>query len=189
MRIGAAGEGARRLARRKLALLGDLAEIEEGGEWARLAGALAGPGEPVDEASRGRTADLLGRDPGEALVHVSPHGGRPQRWPLAGAEAFTIGSHVFAQPGTLDQATAQGRGLLAHELAHVAQQSAPGGGTVQRASSSVGEAKARQVERRARRGASQSARGSLDPEKVAERVYELLRRDLRLERERLGQEV
>ncbi len=47
------------------------------------------------------------------------------------AEAFTTGTDVFFAPGRFDPSSPTGRGLLAHELTHVVQQSAraagPGG--------------------------------------------------------------
>ena len=136
--IGAAGEAARRLARRKLALLGAPRESAAGDETPATVGMVA----PA----------LGGRGPhgGENLVHAPRRGGRP---PEASAPAGR------GQPGGASPPTA----------ASIA---------VQRADdpAATGEA------------ARRAPGAGLDPEKVAERVYALLGRDLRLERERLGSE-
>jgi hypothetical protein len=44
------------------------------------------------------------------------------------AEAFTTGTDVFFAPGRYDPSSSAGRGLLAHELTHVVQQSSGAGG-------------------------------------------------------------
>src|SRR4030095_4569821 len=44
------------------------------------------------------------------------------------AEAFTTGTDIFFAPGRYDPSSSAGRGLLAHELTHVVQQSSGAGG-------------------------------------------------------------
>ncbi|WP_298460237.1 DUF4157 domain-containing protein [uncultured Cellulomonas sp.] len=62
----------------------------------------------------------------EVRVHTGPAAGRATR--LLGADAVTVGRDILVAPGRYDPAGARGRRLLAHELTHVAHQTA--GGTV-----------------------------------------------------------
>jgi hypothetical protein len=53
--------------------------------------------------------------------HVRIHSGRV----TGGGNAYTVGSHIVFRPGRYAPHTREGRELLAHELAHVVQQSRP----------------------------------------------------------------
>jgi hypothetical protein len=55
------------------------------------------------------------------------------------AEAYTSGSHVVFGEGKFDPHSSEGRSLLAHEIAHVAQQDAPVSGDLSRAEISSSE--------------------------------------------------
>ncbi len=57
-----------------------------------------------------------------ADVQVHTDGAAATASDRLGANAFTLGSHVFFGAGAYDPDSAQGRRLLAHELTHVAQQ-------------------------------------------------------------------
>lgn len=84
---------------------------------------LSGRSQALDESSRREMEALTGYDLSAARIHSSfPAGSLAQS---IGAKAFTIGSHIFAPPGKLDTTLSEGRGLLAHELTHVIQQTAP----------------------------------------------------------------
>jgi hypothetical protein len=48
------------------------------------------------------------------------------------AQAFTVGSDIFMAKGKYNPGSAEGQGLLAHELTHVGQQGGLGGQGVQR---------------------------------------------------------
>ena len=84
---------------------------------------LAGGPQPLDETSRREMEALTGYDLSAARIHSSFPAGSLAR--SIGAEAFTIGRHIFAPPGRLDPTFSAGRGLLAHELTHVIQQTSP----------------------------------------------------------------
>jgi hypothetical protein len=145
--------------------------------------------------SRPAFEGVLGADLSHVLVHRTPFAGRIAA--AAQAEAVTVGGRILGSAERLDAGTRRGSALLAHEAAHAVQAGratpgatgAAGGGVsaaaVQRAEG--GEAEAQAVEasileaQSARRG-----RAAVDPEAVAERVYQRLRDDLRLERERLA---
>lgn len=78
------------------------------------------------------TLQAMERTFGTSLSHVRVHVG--QEAGRIGAQAFTLGSHIYFAPGQYSPDAPQGRRLLAHELAHVIQQQAgrvknPLGGT------------------------------------------------------------
>jgi hypothetical protein len=87
-------------------------------------GALAarlGPGEPLDPWTRGRMEGAFGRHFSDVRVHVG--GAAPGLARDLRAHAFTVGPHVAFGAGAYRPGTATGDALLAHELAHVVQQS------------------------------------------------------------------
>jgi hypothetical protein len=155
---------------------------------------------------------LIGRNLGDVRVHDSSQAGALAG--RLGARAFAVGRDVYIRPDLLHPRTPQGVALLAHELTHAAEQmggaevmgtAAPspafGGGAlpqapalpaVQRApgsgsSSSASEARATAVEAAALQALQQRTQGAAappDPEQIAEHVYDLIVRDLRLDKER-----
>jgi hypothetical protein len=88
-----------------------------------LGGPIEGEGRPLDETTRGQMESLVGHNLKELRVHDSRQAGEVAR--RLGADAFTVGSNVFARPGRMATATMEGAGLLAHEATHVVQQSKP----------------------------------------------------------------
>ena len=109
---------------------------------ARLVG-----GAPLPQPVRGEMEGLFGRSFAE--VRVSESGGPERR----GARATTSGSEVDFARGGYAPETPGGRFLLAHELAHVAQQSgAVGGGAPQRLADPALEREADQAGARAAAG-------------------------------------
>jgi len=210
-RIGAAGLGAARMADEKASRL--LAMIERGGraDWPRLAAALGGSGERLDETVRHRMEALLGHRLDEARLHSGPY--VEQLAGHIGAEAFTIGAHVFAPRGSLNPASDRGAGVLAHELTHVVQQTRPhrvagaGAAPVQAnvapaapaaqlamrpargtAEGEAAETEAGAIEQAAQRAirSPQANRGEVDIVALAARVYELFKQEVLIERERIG---
>jgi len=89
--------------------------------------ALATPGRPLDASTRRFMEARFGYDFSEVRVHDDARAAAT----AAGidAAAFTVGEDVVFGPGRYDPAGYEGRRLLAHELAHVVQQSRRGGGT------------------------------------------------------------
>lgn len=83
-----------------------------------------GPGRPLDPAARAMLEPRFGRDLGAVRVHEGPEADEAAQ--AAQARAFTVGRDVVFSPGQYAPGTPDGRRLLAHELAHVVQQSAPG---------------------------------------------------------------
>jgi outer membrane protein OmpA-like peptidoglycan-associated protein len=78
-----------------------------------------GDGQPLDGAVAGRLGAFFAPLP-DVRIHTDPGADRLAR--QAGASAFTFGSHVAFSRGNYQPGTAGGDFLIAHELAHVAQQ-------------------------------------------------------------------
>ena len=106
-----------------------------GGEAAAYAGARTPepPGQALPAGLRGELEARLGVSLGEVRLHDDA--GADRRARELGAVAFTEGKDVFFAAGKLDPASREGKHLLAHELAHVAQQA---GGATQRAKAPAG---------------------------------------------------
>jgi hypothetical protein len=81
-------------------------------------------GRPLDPATRAYFGARLGRGFGGVRVHTDARADESAR--ALDAHAYTLGSHVVFARGRYAPETADGRRLLAHELAHVAQQGADG---------------------------------------------------------------
>ncbi|MET0828454.1 MAG: DUF4157 domain-containing protein [Microbacterium sp.] len=64
-------------------------------------------------------ASMDAQDLGAARIHTGPAAADTAR--RAGADAVTVGSHIAFAAGAFAPSTTRGRGLIAHELAHVAQ--------------------------------------------------------------------
>ncbi len=94
------------------------------GNQAAIAG-LRGGGRPLDPGTRGFMESRLGRDFSGVRVHSNAQAG--ERADALGARAFTVGHDVVLGPGRYAPETGEGRRLLAHELTHVAQQTAATG--------------------------------------------------------------
>lgn len=94
------------------------------GETSRAVGAAqrAG-GVPLGAAARSRMESVLGT----GLPGVRVHADATARdlCDTIRAHAFTVGQHIFFRRGLPDLGSAAGRHLLAHELAHITQQSPP----------------------------------------------------------------
>ncbi|HEX7240991.1 MAG TPA: DUF4157 domain-containing protein, partial [Longimicrobiaceae bacterium] len=88
------------------------------------AGALGSGGRPLDAGVRAFMETRFARDFGAVRVHT---GGRAAESARAfGALAYTVGRDVVFAEGRYDPHGAAGRGLIAHELAHVVQQEGSG---------------------------------------------------------------
>lgn len=82
--------------------------------------ALAGPGTPLDAATRQTMSEGLGHDFSGVRVHTGTLADASAR--AVGARAYTVGADVVFAEGQHRPGSAEGDRLLAHELAHVAQQ-------------------------------------------------------------------
>jgi hypothetical protein len=78
------------------------------------------PGRPLDPASRKWMESRLGHDFGRVRVHTDSLAGKAAR--SVGAQAYTVGHHIVFGTGRYRPRSNAGRHLIAHELAHVAQQ-------------------------------------------------------------------
>jgi hypothetical protein len=111
---------------------------EAGGEKAQETQPAAEPQRPpVAQGLDAGTLSLMESAFGESFGDVRVHtGGEAERMnEELGARAVTRGRDVYFDRGEYDPATAEGRELLAHELAHVVQQS----GEASRAAGSVNQ--------------------------------------------------
>lgn len=92
----------------------DLTRVE-----ARVASTLRTAGQPLDAATRGAAERHLGADLSRVRIHSDAGAGESAR--SIAARAYSVGPHVVFAPGRYAPATAAGRALLLHELAHVVQ--------------------------------------------------------------------
>jgi len=112
---------------------------------AQAADALRTPGQPLDPRPRADMERQFGYDFSSVRVHTDETAARASR--AIGALAYTAGTDIAFDAGRYAPHSAAGRALLAHELAHVAQQSharaesapvvAPEGGAAEREADSV----------------------------------------------------
>jgi Domain of unknown function (DUF4157) len=82
---------------------------------------LRRPGQPLDDATRTFFGSRFGYDFSRVRVHADGTAAAAAR--ALNAAAFTLGADIVFDAGRYVPATNSGRGLLAHELAHVMQQS------------------------------------------------------------------
>jgi hypothetical protein len=80
-----------------------------------------GSGQALDDRTRGSLEPQFGRDFGQVRIHTDAEANKLSR--QLGAEAFTTGHDVFFSEGAYQPDTDSGKGLIAHELTHVVQQS------------------------------------------------------------------
>jgi hypothetical protein len=80
----------------------------------------AGGGVALDGGVRDRMSGVLGDSLDDVRVHDDA--GADRLATSVSARAFTVGSDVYFSAGAYRPGTADGDGLLAHELTHVAQQ-------------------------------------------------------------------
>jgi len=88
---------------------------------------LRSPGETLDPATRAFFESRFRHNFGGVRIHTDSRAAESAR--AVNAHAYTVGRDIAFAPGRFSPATAEGRGLLAHELTHVVQQNrdlAPG---------------------------------------------------------------
>jgi hypothetical protein len=83
--------------------------------------ALRSPSQPLDAGGRAFFEPRFGHDFSQVRVHADEAAARSAR--AVGATAFALGNHIVLGRDAPDPATPEGSRLLAHELAHVVQQS------------------------------------------------------------------
>jgi hypothetical protein len=82
--------------------------------------AVARPGRPLDPGLTDRLERQLGVDLGAARLHTDADAAASAR--ALRARAYTYGSDIVFSEGSYEPGSAAGRELIAHEVAHVAQQ-------------------------------------------------------------------
>lgn len=97
-----------------------LQEVAAGEAAGIVQDVLRTSGQPLDEASRAYFEPRFRRDLGAVRVHSGTMAAQAAQ--SVGAQAYTVGHHVVFGAGRFSPQTSQGRRLLAHELAHVGQQ-------------------------------------------------------------------
>lgn len=85
---------------------------------------LAGPGEPLDLATRGFFEPRFGYDLGTVRVHTDMQAGQSAQ--VVHGVAYTVGQHLVFGASQYAPHSNEGRRLLAHELTHVLQQQSSG---------------------------------------------------------------
>ena len=85
---------------------------------------LNSPGQPLDAAIRSFMELGFGHNFGQVRVHTNTQAARSAQ--SVNALAYTVGRHIAFDDGQYRPDTQPGRRLVAHELAHVMQQSAHG---------------------------------------------------------------
>jgi hypothetical protein len=81
---------------------------------------LRSPGRPLDAVVQARLRPAFGRVPAQVRVHTGEPAERSAR--DIGAKAYTVGSDIVFGAGSFAPGTAPGDRLIAHEVAHAAQQ-------------------------------------------------------------------
>lgn len=85
-----------------------------------VAEAVARPGRPMEQSLRNEMESRFHFDFGQVRIHSDEEAG--PRAATFGARAYTVGNHIVLGPRSVDLNAANGRRLIAHELAHVVQQ-------------------------------------------------------------------
>jgi hypothetical protein len=149
---------------------------DRAGRWSRLADDVRrrlGSGTPLEAPTRATFEGLLGADLSGTMVHRSPLAGGIAR--SLAAEALTVGDHVLGDDTSLTTDTRAGLALLGHELAHV----------VQRDPDPAGEVAAQVIERHLGDPVSTIETSTqVDPDVVADRVYQKMMAELWRDRDR-----
>lgn len=96
-----------------------------GGVPASVHQVLGSPGRPLDAATRAYFEPRFGRDFSRVQVHTGPLATRSAR--DVEALAYTVGRDIVFDAAQFAPATHEGRRLIAHELAHVMQQTGASG--------------------------------------------------------------
>lgn len=126
MRMGSVDGSLSRTATPRLTRRGQAAGAHAGAVPASVDRTLARSGEALAPATRAFFEPRFGHDFSRVRVHHDTAAAASAR--EVSAHAYTVGHHLVFAAGRYAPGTAAGQGLLAHELAHVVQQS----GTLQR---------------------------------------------------------
>ncbi|ELY83033.1 eCIS core domain-containing protein, partial [Natrinema altunense] len=81
---------------------------------------ISSPGRSLDTSIQRAVEDRMGDSLGDVRIHTGPKAA--QACDQINARAFTVGNHVAFNAGEYDPSSPEGQHVLAHELAHVRQQ-------------------------------------------------------------------
>jgi hypothetical protein len=88
------------------------------------------PGQPLDKSTQAYFEPRFGHDFSRVRVHADARAAESARH--VSAHAYTVGKDIVFAAGRFSPTTDDGRRLIAHELTHVVQQTAPASGVLQR---------------------------------------------------------
>lgn len=108
----------------KLDLSNDSGEAQETGLSPTVNQVLRTPGRPLDSATRGTMESRFGHDFSRVRIHHDEQAAASAS--RISANAYTVGSSIVFDHGRYQPHSPAGQRLLAHELAHVVQQSGIG---------------------------------------------------------------
>ena len=97
---------------------------------------LRSPGRPLDAATRGFFEPRFGADFSTVRVHDDARAADSAN--RVNAHAYAVGNHIVFAPDRFAPDAAAGRHLIAHELAHVVQQTGDGGRALRRQEKTTG---------------------------------------------------
>ncbi|ADQ68438.1 hypothetical protein Hbor_28990 [Halogeometricum borinquense DSM 11551] len=81
---------------------------------------ISSPGQQLDTSIQRAMEDRMGDNLGDVRIHTGPSAAKACE--DINARAFTVGNHIAFNHGEYDPSSAEGQHILAHELAHVRQQ-------------------------------------------------------------------
>ncbi|SEL14129.1 eCIS core domain-containing protein [Haloferax larsenii] len=81
---------------------------------------ISSPGQQLDTSIQRAMEDRMGDNLGDVRIHTGPSAAKACE--DINARAFTVGNHIAFNHGEYDPSSAEGQHVLAHELAHVRQQ-------------------------------------------------------------------
>ncbi|WP_242492985.1 eCIS core domain-containing protein, partial [Halogeometricum borinquense] len=81
---------------------------------------ISSPGQQLDAGIQQAMEERMGDNLGDVRIHTGPQAAKACE--DINARAFTVGNHIAFNHGEYDPSSAEGQHVLAHELAHVRQQ-------------------------------------------------------------------
>jgi hypothetical protein len=134
---------------------------------ARFARAIQTAGRPIETATKTQMESHFGHDFSRVRVHTGDAADESAR--EAGAAAYTFGTNIVISDTWASLPTQEARGVLAHELAHVVQQSAGESADHRRAVTTSEQDQEREAHTSAERVIRGASAGDLTPAPVAVR--------------------
>jgi hypothetical protein len=118
-------------------------------------------GRPLEPATRAEMESKFGKDFGDVRVHTGVEAAATAA--SQNAKAYTYGTDIVFKGGSYNPVTSGGKRLLAHELAHVVQQSRTSGAQSDRAETTSLESSAEQAAMQSQSSAQVGITGGASP--------------------------